>query len=103
MAEFTVDELWTFLGLPTPGARNDVSWLMRAKARAQVADRHPASKPALAMIDRWLGELVEAERQRRIAERQKVLAIWSKYNDGMNTLDDLIGDLKDLAGYDGEE
>jgi ribosomal protein L16 Arg81 hydroxylase len=97
--QFTEDELWNFLGL-NDYQRNQVDQLMRAKAWARLADLHPASRAAVELIDTYLERLVEQEVARRTEERRRVLEACRKYQEGINSLVDLLGDLNDIAGYD---
>lgn len=98
--QFTDDELWNWLNLPMPVHRSDVQRLMKARAWAKLADLHPAAEKAVQLIDKHLKELEQSELERRIAERKAVAAAVLKYSEGMYSLEDLIGDLHDIAGVE---
>lgn len=99
---FTDEELWAFLGL-SGSSRHYVEKLLRAKAWAKLADLHPAAEKAVQLVDRHIADLEERERRKRVEERKRAEAIWKKYSEGMNSLGDLIDDLRDLAGLESED
>jgi hypothetical protein len=94
--------LWQFLGLSEPHMRNNVSMLMRAKARARLADLQPQSAPAIVLIERHLDGLAEAERVRLTAERALVDAAWKRYLLGDLSLSELVFELRTINGEDWE-
>jgi len=96
-------ELWQWLGLGNRHARNNVDVLMRAKAKAQLADLHPLSVPAVTLIDYWLDELVRKEKRRLTTERAGVEAAIKEYTQGSADLLDLISELKTIAGVEDDD
>jgi hypothetical protein len=94
------EQLWTALGLPYMAQRNDVQQLMKAQARAELADLAPWATPGLALIKQHMAGLIREERRRLIDERARIDLALKRYAEGQWLLSDLILELREINGDD---